>query len=74
MTSFSRCTLLTFQTPGAESMTSPSEEFRMRGPCAPGSLNSGRIDGDLSTNVGSIWAVRFGMARDLILGLEVVLP
>ncbi|MBL8697124.1 MAG: FAD-binding oxidoreductase [Alphaproteobacteria bacterium] len=33
-----------------------------------------QIGGNLSTNAGGIQVLRFGMARDLVLGLEVVLP
>ena len=32
------------------------------------------IGGNLSTNAGGIQVLRYGMARDLVLGLEVVLP
>src|SRR5512145_2477190 len=33
-----------------------------------------QIGGNLSTNAGGISVLRYGMARDLVLGLEVVLP
>ena len=33
-----------------------------------------QIGGNLSTNAGGIQVLRYGMARDLVLGLEVVLP
>jgi len=33
-----------------------------------------QIGGNLSTNAGGIAVLRYGMARDLVLGLEVVLP
>jgi FAD/FMN-containing dehydrogenase len=43
-------------------------------PLALGSQQSCRIGGNLSTNAGGISVLRYGMARDLVLGLEVVLP
>ena len=43
-------------------------------PLALGSQQSRRIGGNLSTNAGGISVLRYGMARDLVLGLEVVLP
>jgi FAD/FMN-containing dehydrogenase len=33
-----------------------------------------QVGGNLSTNAGGIQVLRYGMARDLVLGLEVVLP
>ncbi|MCB1749856.1 MAG: FAD-binding oxidoreductase [Gammaproteobacteria bacterium] len=43
-------------------------------PLAMGSQASCRIGGNLSTNAGGLAVLRYGMARDLTLGLEVVLP
>jgi FAD/FMN-containing dehydrogenase len=43
-------------------------------PLAMGSQASCRIGGNLSTNAGGLAVLRYGMARDLALGLEVVLP
>ncbi|WP_431324740.1 FAD-binding oxidoreductase [Rhizobium sp. YTU87027] len=43
-------------------------------PLALGSQHSCRIGGNLSTNAGGINVVRYGMTRDLVLGLEAVLP
>ncbi len=43
-------------------------------PLSMGSEGSAQIGGALSTNAGGIYTVRYGNARDLVLGLEVVLP
>jgi FAD/FMN-containing dehydrogenase len=43
-------------------------------PLSLGAEGSCRIGGNLSTNAGGIQVLRYGMARDLTLGLEVVLP
>jgi D-lactate dehydrogenase (cytochrome) len=43
-------------------------------PLSMGSQGSCQIGGVLSTNAGGISVVRYGTARDLILGLEVILP
>jgi D-lactate dehydrogenase (cytochrome) len=42
-------------------------------PLAMGSEGSCQIGGNLSTNAGGLAALRYGVARDLVLGLEVVL-
>ena len=39
-----------------------------------GSEGSCQIGGNLSTNAGGLAVLRYGTARDLVLGLEVVLP
>ncbi len=39
-----------------------------------GSEGSCQIGGNLSTNAGGLAALRYGVARELVLGLEVVLP
>ncbi|WP_135466671.1 FAD-binding oxidoreductase [Crenalkalicoccus roseus] len=43
-------------------------------PIAWGAQGSAQIGGMLSTNAGGIRTIRWGNARDLVLGLEVVLP
>ncbi len=43
-------------------------------PLSLGAEGSCRIGGNLSTNAGGIAVLRYGNARDLVLGLEVVLP
>jgi FAD/FMN-containing dehydrogenase len=43
-------------------------------PLSLGAEGTCQIGGNLSTNAGGIGVLRYGMARDLVLGLEVVLP
>jgi FAD/FMN-containing dehydrogenase len=43
-------------------------------PLSLGAEGSCQIGGNLSTNAGGIAVLRYGMARELVLGLEVVLP
>ena len=43
-------------------------------PLSLGSEGSCQIGGNLSTNAGGVAVLRYGNARDLVLGLEVVLP
>jgi FAD/FMN-containing dehydrogenase len=43
-------------------------------PLSLGAEGSCQIGGNLSTNAGGINVIRYGTARDLVLGLEVVLP
>jgi FAD/FMN-containing dehydrogenase len=43
-------------------------------PLSLGSEGSCRLGGNLSTNAGGLNVIRYGMARELVLGLEVVLP
>jgi D-lactate dehydrogenase (cytochrome) len=43
-------------------------------PLSMGSEGSAQLGGNLSTNAGGLAVLRYGTARDLVLGLEVVLP
>jgi FAD/FMN-containing dehydrogenase len=43
-------------------------------PLSLGAEGTCQIGGNLSTNAGGVQVLRYGMARDLVLGLEVVLP
>ena len=43
-------------------------------PLSLGAEGSCRIGGNLSTNAGGVQVLKYGNARDLVLGLEVVLP
>ena len=43
-------------------------------PITFGSQGSARIGGNVATNAGGFNVLRYGMTRDLVLGLEVVLP
>ena len=43
-------------------------------PLSLGSQGSCQIGGNLSTNAGGLNVVRYGMTRDLVLGIEAVLP
>jgi FAD/FMN-containing dehydrogenase len=43
-------------------------------PLSMGSEASAQLGGNLSTNAGGLAVLRYGTARDLVLGLEVVLP
>ncbi len=43
-------------------------------PLSLGAEGSCRIGGNISTNAGGVGVLRYGTARDLVLGLEVVLP
>ncbi|MCX8998332.1 FAD-binding oxidoreductase [Rhizobiaceae bacterium BDR2-2] len=50
------------------------EDAGMFFPLALGAQGSCRIGGNVSTNAGGINVLRYGMTRELVLGLEVVLP
>ncbi len=60
------CTLARVQTAAADA----DRYF----PLSLGSEGSCQIGGNLSTNAGGTAVLRYGMARDLVLGIEVVLP
>ncbi|NPD16770.1 FAD-binding oxidoreductase [Xinfangfangia sp. D13-10-4-6] len=51
-----------------------AEEADLLLPLALGSQASCQIGGNISTNAGGIAVLRYGMARQIVLGLEVVLP
>ncbi len=51
-----------------------AEEAGALFPLSLGAEGSCRIGGNLATNAGGITVVRYGNARDMVLGLEVVLP
>ena len=51
-----------------------AEEHGLMFPLSLGSQGSCQIGGVLSTNAGGVSVLRYGNARDLVLGLEVVLP
>ena len=51
-----------------------AEEEGLLLPLSMGSEGSCQIGGNLSTNAGGLAVLRYGTARDLVLGLEVVLP
>ena len=51
-----------------------AEEHGLMFPLSMGSEGSCQIGGVLSTNAGGVAVVRYGNARDLVLGMEAVLP
>jgi D-lactate dehydrogenase (cytochrome) len=51
-----------------------AEEHDLLFPLSMGSEGSCQIGGNLATNAGGVAVLRYGTARDLVLGLEVVLP
>src|SRR6202161_1335320 len=57
----------------AETQAAAREADRLF-PLSLGSEGTAQIGGNLSTNAGGTAVLRYGMMRDLVLGLEVVLP
>ena len=51
-----------------------AEQHEMMFPLSLGAQGSCQIGGNVATNAGGVNVLRYGMARDLVLGLEVVLP
>ncbi|MFC7610787.1 FAD-binding oxidoreductase [Teichococcus aestuarii] len=51
-----------------------AEEHDLHFPLSLGAQGSCQIGGNVATNAGGVNVLRYGMARDLVLGLEVVLP
>jgi D-lactate dehydrogenase (cytochrome) len=51
-----------------------AEDAGLLFPLSLGAEGSCQIGGNLSTNAGGVQVLRYGNARDLVLGLEVVLP
>jgi FAD/FMN-containing dehydrogenase len=56
------------------SVQAAAEQHDLLFPLALGSEGSCQIGGNLSTNAGGLSALKYGVARELVLGLEVVLP
>ncbi|WP_050425686.1 FAD-binding oxidoreductase [Bradyrhizobium tropiciagri] len=57
-----------------ETVQNAADEAGLFFPLDVGSRGSCSIGGNLSTNAGGNRVIRYGMARDLVLGVEVVLP
>ena len=57
-----------------EVVHSAAEQHDLIFPLSLGAQGSCQIGGNVATNAGGVNVLRYGMARDLVLGLEVVLP
>jgi len=57
-----------------QTLKDAAEEADMLFPLALGAQGSCQIGGNVSTNAGGINVLRYGMTRDLVLGIEAVLP
>jgi FAD/FMN-containing dehydrogenase len=57
-----------------EDVQNAADEVGRLFPLSLGAQGSCRIGGNISTNAGGVNVLRYGMMRDLVLGLEVVLP
>ena len=57
-----------------EAVQRAAEEHDLVFPLSLGAQGSCQIGGNVATNAGGVNVLRHGMARDLVLGLEVVLP
>ena len=57
-----------------EAVHRAAEQHDLIFPLSLGAQGSCQIGGNVATNAGGVNVLRYGMARDLVLGLEVVLP
>jgi len=57
-----------------ESLQNTAEDANRLFPLSLGSQGSAMIGGLISTNAGGVHVLRYGMTRELVLGLEAVLP
>jgi FAD/FMN-containing dehydrogenase len=57
-----------------EAVQRAAERHDLVFPLSLGAQGSCQIGGNVATNAGGVNVLRYGMARDLVLGLEVVLP
>ena len=57
-----------------QSVKDASETCNLTFPLAIGAQGTSQIGGNAATNAGGVNVLRYGMMRDLVLGLEVVLP
>src|SRR5699024_11600809 len=51
-----------------------AEEVQLFYPPDPGSMHISQIGGNISENSGGLRGLKYGVTRDYVLGLEIVLP